>query len=114
MRKKELKERELEAQMVQSLSAIFGPDKVNYQERARGGRVDIVVDSKYAIELKVINSSTQLTGMVGQVMKYSKEYEKVFLWIYDIKSQLKTKDVNEFKNMMKQASVKNLEVIQKR
>ena len=64
--------------------------------------------------MKVVNSGSQLTGMGGQVMKYSKEYEKVFLWMYDIKSQLKTKDVNEFKNMMKQASVKNLEVIQKR
>jgi len=113
-RKKVLKERELEAQMVQSLSAIFGPDKVNYQERARSGRVDIVVDDKYAIELKVINSPSQLTSMVGQVMKYSKEYDKVFLWMYDIKSQLKTKDVNDFKKMMKQASVTNLEIFQKR
>jgi hypothetical protein len=34
-RKKALKERQLEAQMVQSFSAIFGPEKVNYQERAR-------------------------------------------------------------------------------
>jgi len=113
-RKKVLKERELEAQMVQSLSAIFGPDKVNYQERARSGRVDIVVYDKYAIELKVINSPSQLTSMVGQVMKYSKEYDKVFLWMYDIKSQLKTKDVNDFKKMMKQASVANLEIFQKR
>ena len=90
-RKKALKERELEAQMVQSLRAIFGLDNVNYQERARGGRVDIVVDNKYAIELKVITSPSQLTNMVGQVWKYSKEYDKVFLWMYDIKSQLKTR-----------------------
>ena len=100
--------------MVQSLKAIFGPDKVNYQERARSGRVDIVVDDKYAIELKVFNSPSQLTAMVGQVMKYSTEYEKVFLWMYDIKSQLKTKDVNDFKKLMKKASVNNLEVFQKR
>ena len=113
-RKKVLKERDLEAQMVQSLSAIFGPEKVNYQERARSGRVDIVVDDKYAIELKVINTSSQLTGMVGQVMKYSQEYDKVFLWMYDIKSQLKTKDVTDFKKMMKRASVDNLEIFQKR
>jgi len=113
-RKKQLKERELEAQMVQSLSAIFGTNKVNYQERARSGRVDIVVDGKYAIELKVITSPSQLTGMVGQVMKYSREYDKVFVWIYDSRSQLKTKDVNEFKKMMKQASVNNLEVLVKR
>jgi len=113
-RKKALKERQLEAQMVQSLRPIFGPDKVNYQERARSGRVDIVVDDKYAIELKVITSPSQLTSMVGQVMKYSQEYDKVFLWMYDIRSQLKTKDVNDFKKMMKQASVDNLEIFQKR
>lgn len=109
-RKKLLKERELEAQMVQSLTTLFGPKKVNYQERARGGRVDIVVDSRYAIKLKVITSPSQLTSMVGQVMKYSQEYDRVFVWIYDIKSQLKTKDVNDFEKMMKQASVNNLEV----
>jgi hypothetical protein len=113
-RKKALKERQLEAQMVQSLSAIFNPSKVNYQERARSGRVDIVVDDKYAIELKVVTSPSQLTAMVGQVMKYSQEYDKVFLWMYDIRSQLKTKDVNDFKKMMKQATVNNLEIIQKR
>lgn len=113
-RKKALKERQLEAQMVQSLQAIFSRDKVNYQERARSGRVDIVVDNKYAIELKVITSPSQLTAMVGQVMKYSQEYDKVFLWMYDIRSQLKTKDVNDFKKMMKRASITNLEIIQQR
>jgi len=110
-RKKQLKERELEAQMVQSLSALFGTNKVNYQERARSGRVDIVVDGKYAIELKVITSPSQLISMVGQVMNYSKEYDRVFVWMYDRRSQLKTKDVNDFKKMMKQASVNNLEVL---
>jgi hypothetical protein len=113
-RRKALKEKQLEAQMVQSLCAIFGSDKVNYQERARGGRVDIVVDERYAIGLKVMSSPSQLTSMVGQIMKYSKEYQRVFLWMYDIRSQLKTKDVNEFKKMMKQASVNNLEIYQKR
>jgi len=110
-RKKTLKERDLEAQMVQSLKALFGTNKVNYQERARGGRVDIVVDDKYAIELKVINSPSQLNGMVGQIMNYSEEYDMVFLWMYDIKSQLKTKDLNNFKAKMKKAQVENLKVI---
>ena len=113
-KRSQFKERNLEVQMVQSLQAAFGPNKVNYQERARGGRVDIVVDDKYAIELKVITSPTQLTSMVGQVMKYSREYDQVFVWMFDSKSQLKTKDVNEFKKMMKQASVNNLEVLVKR
>ncbi len=113
-KRSQFKERNLEVQMVQSLQAAFGTNKVNYQERARGGRVDIVVDDKYAIELKVITTPTQLTGMVGQVMKYSREYDQVFVWIFDRKSQLKTKDVNEFKKMMKQASVDNLEVLVKR
>jgi len=110
-RKKTLKERDLEAQMVQSLKALFGTNKVNYQERARGGRVDIVVDDKYAIELKVINSPSQLNGMVGQIMNYSEEYDMVFLWMYDIKSQLKTKDLDNFKAKMKKAQVENLKVI---
>lgn len=113
-KKSQFKERDLEVQMVQSLQAAFGTNKVNYQERARSGRVDIVVDSKYAIELKVVTSPTQLTGMVGQVMGYSEEFDRVFVWIYDRRSQLKSKDVNDFKKKMKRASVDNLEVLVKR
>ena len=113
-RKKMLKERELEAQMVQSLSAVFGPSKVNYQERARSGRVDIVVANKYAIELKIITSPSQLMAMMGQLMKYSEEYDKIFLWMYDVRSQLKPKDVNDFKKMTKKASITNLEIIPNR
>ena len=113
-RKQGIKERDLEAQMVSSLRPVLGKDKVNYQERARGGRVDIVVDGKYAIELKVFTSPKQLTDMVGQVMNYSDEYEQVFVWIYDQQGTTKRKDINDFKGKMKKAKIKNVEVMVKK
>ena len=97
--------------MVQNLSAIFGNDKVNYQECARSGRMDIVVDGKYAIELKVISAPSQLKRLMGQVISYSEEYEKLFVWLFDQKNQLKTTDVNDFKRLMKKSNVKNMELI---
>lgn len=113
-RKKSIKERDVEAQMVQSLQAIFGKNKVNYQERSRGGRVDIVVDGKYAIELKVNISASQLNSLLGQAMVYSEDYEKVFVYIFDQRRQLKTVDINKFKKRFKSANVKNVEVIVKK
>ena len=106
------KEKDLEAQMVQSLRMVFGDNKVNYQERARGGRVDIVVDGKYAIELKVITSPSQLTSMVGQVSNYTREYQTVFVWMYDRKSQLKNKDIADLKQNL--SHLKNVEIYSKR
>ncbi|TFH16739.1 hypothetical protein E4H04_06160 [Candidatus Bathyarchaeota archaeon] len=106
------RESNLEAQMVQSLRMTFGDDKVNYQERARGGRVDIVVDGKYAIELKVITSPSQLTSMVGQVINYSREYQTVFVWLHDRNSQLKNKDIKNLKQNLNHLN--NVEIISKR
>lgn len=110
-RKKQIKERDLEAQMVQALTISFGKDKVNYQERARGGRVDIVVDGKYAIELKIITSPSQLTPLIGQALVYSKEYEKVFVYLYDKRNALKSKNIKTYETHLKDAGVKNVEVI---
>ena len=68
---------------------------------------------KYAIELKVISTPSQLKRLMGQVIMYSEEYEKLFVWLFDQKNQLKTKDINDFKRLMKKSNVKNMEVIVK-
>jgi hypothetical protein len=86
---------------------------VNYQERARSGRMDIVVDGKYGIELKVISTPSQLKRLIGQVISYSEEYEKLFVWLFDQRNQLKTSDINDFKRLMKKSNDKNMELIVK-
>lgn len=111
--RKRTREKNIEEQLVQRLQAVLGDDKVNYQERARAGRVDIVVDKKYAIELKMITSPSQLTSLLGQTLVYSKEYPKLFLWLYDVKKSLKTADINNFKKNLQSAKIKNFEVIVK-
>lgn len=112
-KRSQIKERDIEVQMVQSLQSKFGNDKVNYQERSRSGRADIVVSDNYAIELKVINTPSQLTTILGQVIVYSKEYDKVYLWMYDPKRRLKTVDVNKFKKTLVESNVNNVEIIHK-
>jgi len=77
--RKKTKERDIEAQLVQRLQVKFGEDKINYQERARSGRIDIVVDDDYAIELKLLTSPSQLTPLLGQALNYASEYKKLFI-----------------------------------
>ncbi len=109
VRSKSFNERNLEVQLVQRLRYAFGEGKVNYQEGGRSGRVDIVVDGKYAIELKVGASRSELNRLQGQLTGYSEEYRMVFGYIYDQKSQLKTTDLNDLKRRLKH--IKNVEII---
>ena len=107
------KERNVEAQMVQRLRAILGDEKVNYQERSRSGRIDVVVDNDYAIELKLMASPSQLTPLLGQAIVYSKDYKKLFVWIYDVKNSLKRADIKRFEKNLKDSKATNVEVIVK-
>jgi len=111
--RKKTKERNIEAQLVQRLQVTIGDEMVNYQERARSGRVDIVVANDYAIELKLITSPSQLTSLIGQAFKYSKEYPKLFIWLYDVRKTLKRTDIKQFKKDLQDARIRNVEVIVK-
>ena len=110
---KRTKERNVEAQLVQRLQAVLGDEKINYQERTRAGRTDIVVANDYAIEIKLMTSPSQLTPLIGQALRYSKIYSKLFIWIYDVRKSLKKADINRFKTDLKDHLIKNVEVIVK-
>jgi DNA (cytosine-5)-methyltransferase 1 len=103
-------EKQLEDQLYQYLSAIYGKDRVGYQVTSRSGRVDIVLDDKYAVELKVIRGPN-LIMIIGQIIKYSKEYTWVLLLMYDKYGKLKPSNIKEFEETMRQASVKNLDIL---
>lgn len=78
------KESDVEAQIVQTLRAVVGPDNVDYQQKARSGRLDIVVGRDIGIELKLMYSPSQLKALQGQLFDYSKEYKNLLL---DIRCQ---------------------------
>lgn len=85
------REKNLENQLVQWLKRPF--EDVDYQVPCRSGKVDVVVDGKYAIELKIASAPSQLKSFLGQVFEYSREFEKVFLLIYDSSGSIKPSNI---------------------
>jgi len=105
------REKNLENQLLIWLQRPF--EKVDYQVPSRRGKVDIVVDGKYAIELKLVSSPSQLHTFLGQIFAYSREYEKVFLVIYDSRGSIKPANIRELEEFFKEMNVTNVEIIKK-
>lgn len=82
------------------------------QQRGKSGRADIVVDGKIAIELKIINSLTQLFQLKGQLDEYNKEYTKIFCYLYDERNSISPKSFNEFEKDIKRFGI-NAAIIKK-
>lgn len=105
------KEKNLENQLLIWLQRPF--DDINYQVPCKRGKVNIVVGKKYAIELKLASSPSQLHNFLGQVFAYSKEFEKVFLVIYDTKGAIKQANIKEPKSDFADMGATNMKVIKK-
>jgi len=113
IKKKDMKERDVEGQLVQSLRTIIPKEKVDYQQRGRSGRADIVIGRDIAIELKLISGASQLMSLKGQLHSYSKEYDKLYVWMYDLNNVLKPQTMDTFKKELSEMGVKNIEVIKR-
>lgn len=111
--KKDMKEKDVEGQLVQSLRAIIPKEKVDYQQRGRSGRADIVIGRDIAIELKLISGSSQLMALKGQLHSYSKEYDKLYVWMYDLNNVLKHQTLDTFKKELNEMGIKNTEVVKR-
>ena len=111
--KKDMKKKDVEGQLVQSLRAVIPKEKVDYQQRGRSGRADIVIGRDIAIELKLINGASQLMALKGQLHSYSKEYEKLYVWMYDLNNVLKHQTLDNFKKEIAEMGIKNIEVVKR-
>lgn len=106
------KEKDFEDQLLIWLGA-RGFKNVKYQAQCKSGRVDILIEGKYAVELKLVSSPSALTSLIGQVFSYSKEFEKVFLIIYDVKGSIRPANIKELELNFKHMNAPNIEVIEK-
>lgn len=78
-------EEDLEKQLYQFLRAKLG-DRVarQYQlDKAGNQRIDIAIDGKIGIEIKIAESSSRLQRLVGQVLDYRDYLDQVIALIYD-------------------------------
>lgn len=73
----------------------------------------MVVDGKYAIELKIASAPSQLKSFLGQVLEYSREFEKGFLLICDSSGSIKPSNIRSLRRSLKDMNAENVAVMKK-
>ena len=81
-------ERELEVSLSARLASVFGHENIQTQAPLEHGKVDIVINREYAIELKMPSTYGELIKSEGPISHYADSFKKVFFYIYDIKRVL--------------------------
>jgi len=76
-------ENEFEKQLFQFLKIKY-PDRARRQIDTPKGKIDIVIDNRYAIELKIADSKGKLMVLYGQVINYKKIYRDVAVVLLDV------------------------------
>lgn len=77
-------EEDFEKQLYQFLLGKFSSRKIERQVVVGGNtRIDIVIDNKYGIELKIADSAQKLHTLIGQAIIYKKELKEVIAVILD-------------------------------
>jgi len=90
-------EEHLEAQMVIFLKAKFPDKKISRQVRTRSGDdLDILIDDKFALELKVPTDRTVLRNLNAQLREYKEEYPFLCAYIFDNQNLNLSNIINEY------------------
>lgn len=76
-------ENDFEKQLTQFLKIKY-PDRIKRQVGTPKGKIDIVIDNMYAIELKIAESEGKLRNLVGQISDYKKVYSEVAVILLDV------------------------------
>ena len=88
-------EADFESQLFQFLKATYGAGRIERQVPFRVGRLDILIDNKYVLELKLADSPANLRSLTGQLIEYKQEYPNVAAVILDTGS-VGTQDIDYY------------------
>lgn len=69
-------ENELEGLVMQFLNLVFDDKKIERQYKTPNGNIDIVIDDKYGIELKIAENNKIIENLESQVLKYVRHFGK--------------------------------------
>jgi hypothetical protein len=91
-------EKELQNLIRQFLQTTFPKSKVEREADFKGNRdsVDILVDNKYAIEVKIPNNRTELRNLSAQLEEYQEEYPNIIAFILDNEELNLSNEINEY------------------
>lgn len=91
----------MEAQLTIFLKAKFPDKKIQRQVTTKGGdQLDILVDDKYAFELKVPEQRT-IRNLGAQLEEYKEEYQNICAVIFDAESKNLTNYINDYVDKFK-------------
>ena len=95
-------EEDLEKQLYQFLRAKLG-DRVARQYPVGNQRIDIVIDGKIGIEIKIAENSSRLQRLIGQIMDYKDHLDNIIALILDTGA---TVDLEHYTDKLSQLGVK--------
>ena len=95
-------EEHLEAQLMVFLKAKFSERKIRRQVTIQGRDIlDILVDDKYAFELKVPHARSDLRNLGGQLEEYREQYPNLCAVIYDVVDSNLSEDIVDYADKYK-------------
>jgi len=95
-------EEHLEAQLMVFLKAKFSERKIRRQVTIQGNDIlDILVDDKYAFELKVPRTRSDLRNLGAQLEEYQEQYPNLCAVIFDVDESNLTQDIMDYSDKYK-------------
>lgn len=95
-------EEHLEAQLMVFLRAKFSNRKIHRQVTIQGRDIlDILVDDKYAFELKVPHARSDLRNLGAQLEEYQEQYPNLCAIIYDVVDSNLSQDISDYADKYK-------------
>lgn len=95
-------EEHLQAQLFIFLKTRFPDKKMSRETRTKiGDEIDIVVDDKYAFEVKVPDDRTILRNLSAQLEEYAQDYPNLCAVILDIEGKNMTPTINDYTDKYK-------------
>lgn len=99
-------ENDFEKQLTQFLKIKY-PDRIRRQVETPKGKIDLVIDDKYAIELKIADGKGKLRDLVGQAHSYKKIFNNVAVILLDV-GKMSRSEIKEYIDDYEGLGVKTL------
>ena len=91
-------EEDFEKQLYQYLVAKLGRGKVKRQVSIESGQIDLVIDNRIGIEVKLAKRREDLRTLLGQIIDYKDYFDKIVALILDLGHNI---DLESYKSKLK-------------
>ena len=89
-------EKELQGQLTMFLSTKYPGKEIDREVEKDGAKLDIVIDGKYAIELKIARDPTTLRNLTAQLEEYQEVYPQIATLLLNIIEKSNMESIKEY------------------